>query len=162
MPAAAVPRGERWAPVSGSANIDTSYRQLWNEPDKAYAFVCWCGPPFPESESDDDDDDEEKPCDGGKTCLCWKPAGENPGHKWISTYACRRKFMSLVDMARFRDPDNFRMHTFSDHEGLGVLELIENLLLDFVESDSNWREQWVVCEALSFFLQTDLAEALVG
>jgi hypothetical protein len=42
-----------------------------------------------------------------------------------------------------------------------VAEVIENLLLDFVEANGNWREQWVVCEALSFFLQTDLAADLL-
>ena len=96
MPAAA--RGQRWSPVSGSANVDTAYRELWKTPEKAYQYVCWCRPPFPgeSSDSDSDDDEEEdededadedggdeekennngdnnnpkkKPsCDGGKTC----------------------------------------------------------------------------------------------
>jgi hypothetical protein len=94
----AIPRGARWAPVSVSANIDTAYRQLWNEPpDKAYAYICWCEPPFEEesdADQDDEDDDEGKnACDGGNTCVCGKPAEEFPGHKWITMYACRRKFL---------------------------------------------------------------------
>ncbi|KAK4153779.1 hypothetical protein C8A00DRAFT_33465 [Chaetomidium leptoderma] len=118
--------------------------------------------PFPESDDDDDDEEDEDACDGGDTCLCGKPAQEHPDHKWIATHACRRKFLGQVDMALFRDPNNFGMHTFTDHEAYGMVEVVENLLLDFVEADSNWREQWVVCETLSFFLQTDLAEALMG
>jgi hypothetical protein len=58
-------------------------------------------------------------------------------------------------MALFRDPNSFNMHMFSGDDACGVMEVIENLLLDFAEADGNWREQWVVCEALSFFLQTD-------
>ena len=160
-----VPRGARWAPVSGSANVDLAYRQLWSKPDKAYAYICWCQPPFPESDDDEDEEQEEEEekddCDDGDTCICGKPAEEHPDHKWITTYACRRKFLCQVDMARIRDPANFDMHTFNDHAALGVAEVIENLLLDFVEANGNWREQWVVCEALSFFLQTDLAADLL-
>jgi hypothetical protein len=157
MPAR-VPRAGRWAPISGSGNLDTAYRQLWREPDKAYAYHCWCRPPFWDRDSKDD----KGACDGGKTCLCGKPAQDQPNHKWVSTFACRSKFLAQVAMARLRDPENFDMHTFSDHEGQGMVELVENLLLDFVETDGNWREQWVVCEAMALFLRTDLADALLG
>jgi hypothetical protein len=54
-----VPRGARWAPVSGSANVDLAYRQLWNDPDKSYGYICWCQPPFPESDDDNDEDEED-------------------------------------------------------------------------------------------------------
>lgn len=139
MSVSKVPRGARWAPVSGSANLDLAYRQLWNKPDKAYAYICWCRPPFPES--DDEKEEKENDCDGGDRCICGKLAQEHPDHKWVTTYACRRKFMRQVDMARIRDPANFDMHTFNDHAALGVAEVIENLLLDFVEANGNWREQ---------------------
>lgn len=141
MPVTPVPRGERWSPVSGSANIDTAYRQLRNDPARAYAYICWCKPPFPESDDAEEEDENENSCDGGKTCLCGKKADEHPGYKWITTYACRRKFLAQVSMAHLRDPANFGMYTYKYHEGYGMLELVENLLLDFVEADSNWREQ---------------------
>jgi hypothetical protein len=195
MPAAA--RGQRWSPVSGSANVDTAYRELWKTPEKAYQYVCWCRPPFPgessdsdsdddeeedEDENEDEDDDEDndggdeekennngdnnkpkkKPsCDGGKTCLCNKPANDHPNHIWVTTFACRRKFFAQESFVQMRDPDNFGMSTYNDHAGYGVLQVVENLLLDFVEADSNWREQWVVCETLAMFLQTDMIEPML-
>ncbi|KAK4233088.1 hypothetical protein C8A03DRAFT_39227 [Achaetomium macrosporum] len=164
----ATPRNPRWAfPISASANLDTGYQKLRGKPDKAYAYVCWCQPPFLDKDNDEDEDENEDDwrkqgaCDAGKTCLCTKPAQEHPDHKRISTWAARCKFLATVDMAQYRNPDNFEMHTFTDHEAYGVMEVIENLLLDFVEADSNWREQWAVCETLAFFLQTDLVEGLL-
>ncbi|KAK3290822.1 uncharacterized protein B0H64DRAFT_420639 [Chaetomium fimeti] len=120
---------------------------LWNDPDKSYAYICWCQPPFPvdnDDNDDDDDDDDDKDdeeegedgCDGGKTCLCGKPAQEHPDHKWIT----------MLTWPDFATPGNFDMHTFSDHAAYGVVEVIENLLLDFVEANGNWREQWVVID----------------
>ncbi|GAB1316843.1 hypothetical protein MFIFM68171_07053 [Madurella fahalii] len=168
-------RGLRWAPVSGSANIDTAYRNIWNKPGEAYRYICWCQLPFPRDDDGEDEEDcedagededagdagKKKRCDGGKTCLCLKPAQDHPDHQWITTYACRRKFFAQNAMLELRCPDNFRMHTYQDHEGYGVVEMIENLLLDFVEVDGNWREQWVVCETLAFFLQTDMIEPMM-
>ena len=51
--------------------------------------------------------------------------------------------------------------TFNDHEAYAMVEEVENLLVDCVEADGNWREQWVVCDSLPYFLQTDLAEGLM-
>lgn len=164
MSVRAVPRAQRWAPVSGSGNIDTAYRQLWNDAEKAYQYVCWCQPPFPDGENGDDEDEEEdgdSSCDGGKTCLCNKPAQEQPGHEWVTTYACRRKFFAQRDMVHLRSPEDFGLWTYNDHAGYGVVQVVENLLLDFVEADGNWREQWVVCETLAMFLQTDLVEPMM-
>jgi hypothetical protein len=48
------------------------------------------------------------------------------------------------------------MYTFNDHEGYGCLEMLQNLILDFEEAAGNYKEQWVVCEALAFFLKTDI------
>ncbi|KAL1838829.1 hypothetical protein VTJ49DRAFT_2186 [Mycothermus thermophilus] len=154
-----VPRGQRWSAVSASGNIDTAYRQLWNTPEKAYQFICWCRPPFPEpgDDEDDEDEDDEPACDGGKTCLCGKPAADHPDHKWIATHAARRKFIGQIDMAHFRDPNNFGLKCYQDTPLYGIMEVVENLLLDFVEADRNWREQWVVCETMAFFMHTDLA-----
>ncbi|KAK4235821.1 hypothetical protein C8A03DRAFT_46089 [Achaetomium macrosporum] len=155
----------RWAsPISASANVDADYRQLRGKPDKAYAYICWCQPPFLEQENDNDEhqhEHEDDSCDAGKTCLCTKPAHEHPDHKWISTWAARCKFFGTVDMVHYRNLGNFGMHTFTDHEAYGAIEVFENLLLDFVESEGNWREQWVLCETLAFFLRTDLAEAVM-
>ncbi|KAK4098436.1 hypothetical protein N658DRAFT_488487 [Parathielavia hyrcaniae] len=117
-----------------------------------------CQPPFPNGDDDDDEEDEEdeededaetadksakRPkCDGGESCLCNKPAEEHPDHVWNACFGTR----TCSDM-----------YTFNDHEGYGVLEVLQNLILDFEEAVGNHKEQWAVCEALAIFLATDMA-----
>lgn len=116
-----------------------------------------------ENEDEDSGDEEEEPkasrnrngdrakCDGGKKCLCRKPASEYPDHPWVLTYAGFHKYLSQSTMAAVRCPDNFAMYTYNDHEGYGILEVVQNLLLDWDEAKT-WQEQWVVCEGLALFL----------
>lgn len=162
---AAVRRNKRWAAVSGSANADTEYQLAIQNPVKAYSFVCLCQPPFSTGDSDDEEEDEDeaadKPrCDGGKTCLCDKPAADHPDHKWKLSVAGKAKFFSQRTQCDLRDPDNFHMYTFNDHSAYGVVEVVQNLLLDFEEAAANWKEQWAVCEALAFLMNTGIAEAM--
>ncbi|KAK4247457.1 hypothetical protein C7999DRAFT_14520 [Corynascus novoguineensis] len=132
------PQPGRWAATSATGNIDTEYRLAWKDPEKAYTFVCWCRPPFEEDpgedededEDDDDEDDEDDPSKRG-TCLCGKPVDEHPDHKWMATNACRRKFFGLTQMALFRDPANFDLHAYNHYTAYGMVEMVENLLLDF-------------------------------
>ncbi|KAK4242861.1 hypothetical protein C8A03DRAFT_28860 [Achaetomium macrosporum] len=179
-----IPRSKRWAPVSGSANVDYKYKLDTRNPLTAYQFVCLCQPPFRNGYDEDNDEDEEdedsdnenesaepddgeKPkkekrpkCDGGKTCLCDKPVEEHPDHVWKMSRAGKIKFFLQRSNFALRDPDNFNMYTFNDHAGYGVLEMLQNLILDFEEAAGNYKEQWVVCEALAFFLQTETSWAV--
>ncbi|KAM7216755.1 hypothetical protein V8F06_007865 [Rhypophila decipiens] len=178
---ASKPSGTRWAPVSASRNAEQSYKLRCHEemnPEQAYAYVCWCELPFetededgayPDSDDDDEYDDDsdggkckKSLCDGGVVCLCAKPARDHPDHPFITTAAARIKVQTQHSMMMVRCPDNFDMHTFNDHMGLGAKELLENLVLDFIEAEGNWREQWVVCETLAFVIDNDLLEALMG
>ncbi|KAK4119562.1 hypothetical protein N657DRAFT_581472 [Parathielavia appendiculata] len=169
-PPTSIPRNKRWAAVSGSANADAEYKMKTSNPLIAYKFVCMCQPPFPNGEDDEDEEDEENEdaetsdksakrpkCDGGETCLCDKPAAEHPDHVWKFSAAGKIKFFTLQTQCMLRYPDMFNMYTFNDHEGYGVLEVIQNLILDFEEAADNYKEQWAVCEALAMFLATDLA-----
>lgn len=67
-----------------------------------------------------------------------------------------------MTMMSLRCPDNFDMHIYNDFEGMGVMEVLENLVIDFMESEDNWREQWVVCEALAFVMHSDMVDSLMG
>jgi hypothetical protein len=29
---------------------------VFNNPEEAYKYICWCHPPFPEKDDDDDED----------------------------------------------------------------------------------------------------------
>ena len=176
-PAIPIPRNKRWAKVSGSANVEDEFQLELQNPVKAFAFVTMCRPPFPnggdsdddgsnddgsDDDDDDDDDGKEKKCDGGKTCLCEKPAADHPDHVWKLSSAGKRKFFVQYTHFALRCPDNFDMYTFNDHTGYGVLEMVQNLILDFEEASQNVKVQWAICEALAFFLQTWMADPLTG
>lgn len=146
--------------MSVSRNIDDDFKLAVQDPERANVYTCVCRPPyivgddrFVDSEDEDDEDEsdeEEEECDGGETCVCQKPASEHPEHNWILTYAGFRKWMASIDMAGLRNPDNFNLVTFNDHTPYGILEVNQNLILDWVEAGT-WQEQWAVCEGLVFF-----------
>lgn len=171
-----LPKSKRWAAVSGSRNADDDFRLAVQDVAHANSYICICKPSFIESHStdedseadsednediEDNDEDEDKPekvadndkpkCDGGKKCPCQKPATEHPEHRWIVTYAGFRKWIVQDTMIAVRNPDLFGMYTFNDHFAYGILETVQNLILDWVEAKT-WQEQWAVCEALVLFL----------
>lgn len=80
-----------------------------------------------------------------------KPSAEHPEHIWIVTEAGMRKLTSFQDLMSTRSPDNMGMYTFNDHYGYGIVELVENLMLDFDE-EKDWKAQWAICEAVGFAL----------
>ncbi|KAK1753692.1 hypothetical protein QBC47DRAFT_326192 [Echria macrotheca] len=158
-------RDPRWAPLSGSANADMNYKITMSNPVEAYSFTLLCQPPFPNSDEDDEDDEEDEEdeeeedeapkkqrCDGGKTCICSKPASEYPDHPWKLSVAGKTKYFIQHTQCDLRDPDNFGMYTFNDHMAYGVLEVIQNLFLDYQNASDNVKEQWAVCEALGLLL----------
>lgn len=179
-PAAPAPKSKRWSAVSVSRNADDEFRLAVQDPERANDFICICPPPFASGDGDDDDEDDDndsdddddededddddaddgdmaqktkegkQKCDGGETCICNKPANENPEHDWVVTYGGFRKWIAQLTMAAVRCPDVFGMYTYNDHSAYGTLEVIQNLLLDWVEAGT-WQEQWVVCEGLVFF-----------
>ncbi|KAH8703881.1 hypothetical protein BGW36DRAFT_414257 [Talaromyces proteolyticus] len=133
-----IPRRDRWSAVSAKG-----FRSRLR-------YICIC--PLPWIGKEDDDEDSVDGCDKGKSCLCHKPAIEHPEHIWVVSAAGYKKFLALDTLISLRDPDNFQMYTFNDHSGYGVIEAIENYILDFIEAEGNWKEQWVVCEALALIL----------
>ncbi|KUI56209.1 hypothetical protein VP1G_03611 [Cytospora mali] len=54
-------------------------------------------------------------------------------------------------MAPLRCPDVFGMYTYNDHAAYGIIEVIENMFLDYQEAGS-WKDQWVICEGLVLFV----------
>ncbi|KAJ6084038.1 hypothetical protein N7486_010838 [Penicillium sp. IBT 16267x] len=127
---------------------------------EAYDYICLCKPLHLIGSNDDDDDDDEEesedgdegnadkektaPCDAGKTCLCYKPAAEHPGHPWIVTCVTRTALGCTH---------------YNDHWGYGILELVQNLILDFEEAQT-WKEKWTICEATALFFAKGNADPL--
>lgn len=162
------PRSDRWSAVSGSANADADYKTTWTNPDKWHSYVTICSPLRDEDDEDDDDDDEEDDEDededeegggcGTKNCVCLKPVAENPEHPWVVSQAGFRKYSTQQIHLQLRDPDSFSMYTFNDHAAYGCIEVVQNLLLDYVEvAERGWREQWAVCEGLGLFLLSPMS-----
>jgi hypothetical protein len=144
------PRNKRWSPaISGSANADMQYRIATKDPAEAHSFVCFCQAPFPNGEKKNA---KQPKCDGGVTCLCNKPAAEHPNHTWVVSFAGKHKFHAQEVHCELRCPDNFGMYTINKHYSYGILEVLQNLILDFEEAD-NYNERWAVCEALAYFLK---------
>ncbi|GAB1211693.1 hypothetical protein ATERTT37_000817 [Aspergillus terreus] len=161
-------RNQRWSSVSASANVAAVYKELVEkDPAHAYSYICLCRSIIDDHQDDDEEDDEEddededsneqdRPadagkkvrCDNGKTCLCRKPADEHPGHRWVISKAGWQKYVGARIMCNLREPELFDMYTFNDHAGYGVLEVVQNLLLDYDEMKPSWRDQWAVCEAM--------------
>ncbi|KAJ5815648.1 hypothetical protein N7474_007425 [Penicillium riverlandense] len=151
-------KGSRWSNVSGSANIYESYKRITSDAPDTYAWKCECKAPFENDDEDDEpeskEEDEDKmkdTCDDGKTCLCEKSAAEYPDHPWIFTFAGQQKFLTSMIQLSLRNPDCFGMYVYNDSYGWGIMEVVENLLVDFEEAEGNWKEQWAMCEAIALF-----------
>ncbi|KAK3332601.1 hypothetical protein B0T19DRAFT_457490 [Cercophora scortea] len=149
-----IPRSKRWATVSASANTDIEYKMATHNPITAYEYVCICKAPFPDGEDEDEDEDEEADKDDD--------AKNHPDHPWKLTVAGKAKTFNMRSHCDLRDPDNFNMYTFNDHMGYGVVEVIQNIFLDYEEAAGNWKEQWAICEGLAFFMPTGFADPIVG
>ncbi|KLU91538.1 hypothetical protein MAPG_10056 [Magnaporthiopsis poae ATCC 64411] len=155
----------RYTPYSSSSNLEGEYLVKTQDKAKAYGYVCLCHSPFKkprdedeededgdEAEGQDDQGDDGKDCDGGKTCLCLKPAADHPDHPWVIMYAGQLRFRNYWVQTDLRCPDNFGMYTFNDHEGYGWVQVFQNALLDYEEAGKaknyNWKEQWAVCSGI--------------
>ncbi|KAF5863229.1 hypothetical protein ETB97_010457 [Aspergillus alliaceus] len=153
------PRSNRWSAACVSANLDADYSGFVKKDyDYAFSYVSFCSPDDEDEEderSDVDSDADGEPaeatkskvrCDGGNKCFCNKPVLDHSEHPWVVTRAGLRKLANQHVHADSRNPDLF---------GYGVVEVVQNLVLDFVEASGNWKEQWAVCEAMSLFLNGD-------
>lgn len=160
-------KSNRWSAVSASRNADYDYKKAMEDIEDAYTYTCRCafGTKHADDEDDEEDDEDDEDdeggedgkqpkakCDGGKTCLCTKPAADHPDAPFVIMNAGYRKLMTQQIHCQVRDPDSFRMYTYNDHSAYGVLQVIQNLVLDFEEAKDNWKEQWVICEALAPFI----------
>ncbi|OQE11785.1 hypothetical protein PENVUL_c002G00083 [Penicillium vulpinum] len=120
-----------------------------------------------ENESEDEEDEEfieQKKKDDAEAddATTLEPASEHPGEKWIFTNAGVAKWIALKQCTAVRDPDNFEMHVYNDFFGYAVMELVENLLLDFDEAAGDWKMQWAICEATGLYFQMSAIMSMVG
>lgn len=159
---------QRWADISGSANLDAQYKHATQVTDDASQFVCMCmsslstqsssggegGHPTGAQATEDSKQVLQGGCDGGISCICFKPVAQHPGHTWTISKAGLLKLRNLEQQISLRDPKLFGLRTFESHKAWGVFEVVQNLILDFEEAidDANLLRQWAICEALAYFL----------
>ncbi|OGM43431.1 hypothetical protein ABOM_007634 [Aspergillus bombycis] len=144
------PRSKRWPKACVSANLDADYARFVAE-DYDHAFSA------DEEPKDSAEDIKSKPkCDGGKKCPCQKSPADHPGYPWVATRAGLRKFTSQHIHADIRCPDAFSMYVYNDFAGYGLVEVAQNLVLDFVDAEGDWKEQWAVCEAVGLSIMGDM------
>ncbi|PWY96182.1 hypothetical protein BO94DRAFT_570544 [Aspergillus sclerotioniger CBS 115572] len=147
----------RWSKLSASANADSAYHKFLSETPDAYTYICICTRPGSNPNDDLSESNEEEippECDGGKTCVCFKPLPEHPDHPYTFSKAGLEKMITYRIMIDLRDPDSFGMYTFNDHAGMGALEVVQNALLDFRDAmgKADWRGMWAVCEGLGWLV----------
>lgn len=152
----------RWAAVSASANAEADYRAVLDDAATAYESICICPPAVAQTGKNNEVDVTEPGCDGGVTCVCQKPASAPFDHPWIVSRAGYRKFLAQHLHSCPRNPEVFEMYTFNDHYGYGQLEMMQNLLLDFVGMEALWREQWTIVEGAVLWLLDDESTAMLG
>ncbi|OAA43468.1 hypothetical protein BBO_04611 [Beauveria brongniartii RCEF 3172] len=164
---------ERWSAVSVSANVARGHEEWLAKPDEAWVWECSCPPRFErpissfwddEEDEEDEEDSEDKaakqPECGGETCMCNKKAVDHPDYPWVLTMVGKQLYLSQYVLATMRDPDNFQMYTYNDHYGYGLIEMLQNLILDYPVS-CGWKESWCVLEAAVMWLLDPEADAII-
>ena len=94
-------------------------------------WICICRPADDVAKELDVDEDEEAvkdTCDGGKDCMCTKPAADYPEHKWVVTKHGFELMQEWNVQQAKRNQDCFDMHIFNDFNGYGTCEVIENMV----------------------------------
>ncbi|RJE23489.1 hypothetical protein PHISCL_04158 [Aspergillus sclerotialis] len=124
--------------------LHRSKRSMGAYPEKAYSFVCVCRLPYKynneDEESSDDGEESDKSDESindksdsrgqcGKSCVCFKPAAEHPEHALIVTKAGFIGYRNQLIHLQLRPAQE------------GVIQVIQNLFLDFVEAESDGRKQ---------------------
>ena len=72
------------------------------------------------------------------------------------------KWITLNLSTTVLNPDNFDMYIHNDFVGYAIMELVENLYVDFDEAAGDWKMQWAICEATALYFQTDAIMPMVG
>lgn len=132
---------------------------LLGEPDVAYSFICMDTPYF---DTKRQHSSLQSVNDSHTQELLGKPASEHPQYPWIVSQAGWAKYMAQFTFARLRNPDMFQMYTFNHHIRYGILEMVQNLLLDFAEAKDSWQQQWAVVEATVLWLLDDESADING
>ncbi|EXJ93136.1 hypothetical protein A1O3_01693 [Capronia epimyces CBS 606.96] len=117
-----------------------------------------------ESSEDDEGEGEQmqrlaQTC-GTKQCICKKPSNAHPQHRWLLS---REGYKTLAHMRyeeAIRNEDNYAEYHFSDFNGYGFQEMMENQLLSFNKEISKKQPSvaalWSLIEGFAFDLPDEM------
>ncbi|KAJ6004937.1 hypothetical protein N7540_012736 [Penicillium herquei] len=156
----------RYTEGSITSFYDVVYKKLLRDPKEAFALISLCewlfvDECFDNDEGEDPEQESEtevKRCQD--PCVCRKPASDNPNHPYVLSNAGFKKAAIVEFLMNVRNPWSFSLHTFNGHESYGVLELLENLVLDFDEEEGNWKNQWAICETIAYLFMRGALEPM--
>lgn len=141
-------------------SVSASIKKLYKQHRKYNAYKCVCQALIDGAQAEGYDEEThpgKAMCDGGQACACGKPTAEHPEHPSTITVAGYQKFLLALANTDLRNPEYFDMYVYNDTAGYGVLEVLQNFVVDFIQAQDNWKEQWAVCEAIPLYWSTGAA-----
>ncbi|EMD69225.1 hypothetical protein GGP41_004763 [Bipolaris sorokiniana] len=85
------------------------------------------------------------------------PPENHPGRKWVMMWGAWLKRNFLIQKAEYCDPDNFHMHIYTDWTSWGIIEIGENMMIEFNKAyqskePTRLEEMWVIISAVGLWL----------
>lgn len=120
--------------------------------------------PYYASEVESDDEDEEEPEDEAKRSMFNKLAANHPEWPYTIMAESWRRLCDWTRRSSYCNPQLFNMYIYTDFEAYGILELLENLIIDFngafEEKDIN--KMWSILATLANWLNHESSQAWVS
>ncbi|KAI4949017.1 hypothetical protein J4E91_005479 [Alternaria rosae] len=94
------------------------------------------------------------------------PASKHPEHKWVMLWDAWLKADLLGRKAKYCNPDAFEMNLYTDWQGWGMQEIMENMMVEFNQGfhakKDRLEKMWSVISALGLWLnEEERVDALV-
>ncbi|KAI4702448.1 hypothetical protein J4E81_002811 [Alternaria sp. BMP 2799] len=84
------------------------------------------------------------------------PASKHPEHKWVMLWDAWLKADLLGRKAKYCDPDAFEMNLYTDWQGWGMQEIMENMMVEFNQGvhakKDRIEKMWSVISAVGLWL----------
>ena len=120
--------------------------------------------PYYASEVESDDEDEEEPEDESESSMFNKLAANHPEWPYTIMAESWRRLCDWTRRSSYCNPDLFSMYIYNDFHGYGILELLDNLIIEFngafEEKDTD--KMWSIVATLAHWLNHGSSQAWMG
>ncbi|ORY18876.1 hypothetical protein BCR34DRAFT_553706 [Clohesyomyces aquaticus] len=119
----------------------------------------------------DEDEAEEKYEEGFEAEQAMKiymqPASEHKDRKWVMMWDAWKMYQDHQRKGMYCNPDRFSMYIYNDWHGWGLMEIMENALVEFnkelkKKGGASLRQIWVIVSALGLWLNEDELADFIG